>query len=120
MRTACSRIDQRAHECDFGEKTGLKFQCHDLIFAEPLDVLVLFLVHVQTVVNGPFWVANNIAEAHPLEVADPIILHIVVDVSDEDAAAHVPERQNLVVAQSVQNLSEHCCCVVDKVVVSNL
>ena len=61
----------------------------------------------------PGSVPEDIAQTHPLKIFDPIILHIVVDVPNKDGAAHVPEGQSLVVAQSVENLSEHLllsCC----------
>ena len=102
----CVRVELRL---DFGEKTGVKLRYQDLIFAESLNVRVLFGIEEQTVVCRPGSVLEDIAKTHILKIFDPVILHIVIDVPDENGAAHVPEGQSLVVAQSVDDLSEHLC-----------
>ena len=102
----CVRVELRL---DFGEKTGVKLRYQDLIFAESLNVRVLFGIEEQTVVCRPGSVLEDIAQAHPLKIVDPVIFHIVVDMPNKDGAADVIEGQGLVIAQSIQDLSEHLC-----------
>ena len=94
---------------DFEKNTAIKLCYHNLIFAEFLNVRVMFLVQEQTVVGRPRSVSKNIAQTHPLKIFDPVIFHVMIDVPNKDRAADVFEGQGPVVAQSVQNLSKHLC-----------